>query len=223
MSNLDRFKNAKMEIWLNVASSTNVLEHFVNIDNHIFLRFLGIYSFVKPILPKKYWGLMEEYRKAKQKALLLRHDCRKLLFLPDNSVDHILCSHFLEHVFPVEMDRIIGDFCRVLRNNGTLHVIVPDLLEQARRYLAANAEGNPAAADQFVEDTLLSRESRGSFRYRLLEFHGGLGLQHRWMYDYASMAERLRRAGFSILERNETPSKEFRLNDGSVHVIARKR
>lgn len=47
---------------------------------------------------------------AKQKTVMLKHDCRKKLPVPVISVDHILCSHFLEHVFPEEMELILSVF-----------------------------------------------------------------------------------------------------------------
>ena len=223
MKQLDRFRNAKGEIWLNVASSTYVLEEFVNLDNNLFLRILPFSKVIGKILPKKYQDSLATYREAKQKAILLQHDCRAALFFPDESVDHILCSHFLEHVFPLEMEQILKDFHRVLKANATLHVIVPDLKEQAETYLKRHSEGMAQAADEFVKETLLSVEGRGTLKYRLLELNGGFGLQHRWMYDCASMVARLEKAGFCILEENNTPSRNYRLNDGSVHLVACKK
>lgn len=220
MRDINFYRNSEGKIWLNVASSTQVLENYVNLDNHIFIHFLGIHRVFKNIVPKQYWDLIDKYREARQKALLIRHDCRKPLFFPDASVDHILCSHFLEHVFLVEMENIIRDFFRALKPNGTLHVIVPDIKAQAEQYLTDNGNGKPLSSDEFIRATLLSRESRGSLKYRLLEFGGAFGLQHRWMYDSLSMADKLRDAGFKILEDNETPSKRYRLNDGSVHLVA---
>ncbi len=220
MKNIDSYKNSQGKIWLNVASSVYVLDDFVNLDNNIFLHFLALFKRFKKIVPKKYWEIIEQYSEAKEKALLIRKDCRKPLFFPDNSVDHILCSHFLEHVFLVEMEKIIVDFYRVMKNNATLHIIVPDLRAQAELYLKNNNNGELLSADNFVRDTLLSRDSKGSFKYRLLEYLGAFGLQHRWMYDYNSMKKKLEDVGFGIIEENTTPSRLFRLNDNSVHIIA---
>ncbi|MEW6088397.1 MAG: methyltransferase domain-containing protein [bacterium] len=220
MRNVDYYRNLKGEIWLNIASSTYVLEEFVNLDNTIFLYLLKYFKLIKRIVPRKYSEIIEQYCEAMKKVLLIKHDCRTTLFFPDNSVDHILCSHFLEHVFPIEMERIIRDFYRVMKTGATLHVIVPDLKEQAERYLLKNRDAESRAADDFIRATLLSNESRGSLKYRLLEFFGGFGLQHRLMYDSYSMTKKLRDVGFNILDKNETPSKLYRLNDSSVHVVA---
>ncbi|MEO6291488.1 MAG: methyltransferase domain-containing protein [Burkholderiaceae bacterium] len=43
------------------------------------------------------------------------------------SVDAVYSSHNLEHVFPHEVDAVLGEFRRVLRPNGICVVTVPDL------------------------------------------------------------------------------------------------
>ena len=222
MKNINSYSNSEGKIWLNVASSVYVLEEFVNLDNAIFLLLIDLIPFVGWIFPSKYQSSIQEYREAKQKALLIRHDCRNPLFFPDNSVDHILCSHFLEHIFPDEMEKVLKDFYRVLRKGATIHIIVPDLEKQINEYMKKKALGFPQAADEMIRETILSRDTRGSLKYRFLEFIGSFGLQHRWMYDYQSLSEKITRVGFSIFDENETPSKDYRLNDGSIHVVARK-
>jgi predicted SAM-dependent methyltransferase len=221
--NLDKYKNSEHKIWLNCASSVYVLEEFVNLDNHIFLRMLWAYPVIKPFLPSKYHASVEEYRKAKAKAILLRHDCRKRLWFPNESVDHILCSHFLEHVYPAEAVEILREFHRVLKTGATLHIIVPDIAVQVKQYLDEKQAQHPDAADQFIKRTLLTRETSGTLKYRVLEFQGSFGLQHRWMYDAESMTARLVNTGFEMMAENNTPSRAFRLNDEqSLHLVARR-
>jgi predicted SAM-dependent methyltransferase len=220
--NIEKYQNQEQLIWLNVASSIHVLDNFVNLDNHLFIRFIKYYPALKKIIPRKYHSIFEKYCEAKKKAILIKHDCRKPLPFPSESVDHILCSHFLEHVFPVEMDVIIADFYRVLKIGSTLHVVVPDLNLLVTQYLENKKNNVSNAADKFVTDTLLSREQRGSLKYRFLEFTGGYGLQHYWVHDYSSMASKLEKIGFEVVAENNSPSKNYRLNDGSVHILVRK-
>ena len=218
---LNDLQNRHGKVWLNVASSSYPIEDFANLDNHIFLTMLA-YPFLLPLVPKRNRNLLEKYREATQKAKMHRHDCRKPLPLPEGSVDHILCSHFLEHVFPDETTKILTDFRRVLKKGGTAHIIVPDIAVQIDEYNQARGR-DPQAADKFLKHSLLSKENRGSLRYRIMEFGGGFGLQHRWMYDQASMEARVADVGFELLDVNETPSSEWRKDDGiSVHVVARK-
>jgi len=219
---LDQYKNRNGKIWLNIASSIYVIEDFINLDNHLFIPLVGIYDKVKFLIPTKYEAMFEAFKEAKASAPLIRHDCRKKLFFPDNSIDHILCSHFIEHVYPDEANQILADFFRVLKPGATCHLIVPDLNLQVREYINDFNAGQSDAADKLVRRTLLSRDSRGSFKYRVLEFFGSFGLQHLWMYDSTSLAKRMNEVGFKLLDSNETASKEFRAGDKSVHLVAEK-
>lgn len=224
MYNPDKFRNSKGQVWLNVASSVYVLEDFVNLDNHLFIRFINYHGLAKKILPSKYHGLLGSYHEASKKAKLLKHDCRKPLKFPDASVDHILCSHFLEHVFPEDRTNILNDFMRVLKPGGTLHIILPDLGFQIGKYLERKQQNDPRAADEFITETLLSKESKGSVKYRLMEFSGGFGLQHRWMYDHESMEHIVKNMGFTVTANDErNPSHHFRKGDESIHIVCVKK
>ena len=209
-----------MKLWLNVASSTYVLKDFINLDNHVFLKYRALLPFIKGMLTEKHAKLANEYSSAMQRATLLQHDCRKKLNFGDNTVDHILCSHFLEHVYLDEANTILADFFRVLKPKGTLHIIVPDLNLFVSKYLEMRTTGNDYAGDEFMNNCLLSKPSKGSLRYRLMEFYGGFGLQHRWMYDSASMSRHILNAGFTVDNTLDVPSDAFRKNDDSVHIRA---
>jgi hypothetical protein len=68
---------------------------------------------------------------------------------------------------------------------------------------------------------MLHPEQGESLRLRLLELGGGYGLTHRWMYDRATLTNRLERTGFVVPDDCETPSSSFRGEDPcSVHVVA---
>ena len=210
------------QVCLNVASSTCMLEGFINLDNHVLLPLLTMPRVMRRLLSPGHRTMLENYEKLIHKHVFIRHDCRKPLPFGDCMVDHILCSHFLEHVFPSEADEIISDFRRVLKPGGTVHIILPDILEMAKRYVKSAGDINPLVADEFITETLLSRSDRGSLKFRFLELLGGYGLSHKWMYDKYSMTQRVVRLGLVTIDRNETPSKSFRYNDGSIHIVARK-
>lgn len=209
-------------VYLNVASSTCMLKGFVNLDNHVLLPFLGKPRVLRGLLSPGHRAVLDSYESLIREHEFVRHDCRKPLPFGAETVDHILCSHFLEHIFPSEADAIITDFARVLKPGGTVHIIVPDILAMARKYVQSAGDSNPLAGDEFLKETILSRVDSGSVRFRILELLGSYGLTHKWMYDRYSIAHKVRRLGLVPLDGNDTPSKEFRLNDGSVHVVARK-
>lgn len=219
MSNLNRQCD---QVYLNVASSTCMLEGFINLDNHVLLPMLRMPRVMRVLLSPGHRTMLDNYERLIHKHVFIRHDCRKPLPFGDSTVDHILCSHFLEHVFSNEADEMISDFRRILKPGGTVHIILPDILEMARRYIESACATNPLAADEFVKESLLSRPGRGSLKFRLLELLGGYGLEHKWMYDKYSITQRVARLGLVLMDINETPSKSFRYNDGSVHIVARK-
>jgi len=222
VARINRFRNSQGLIWLNVASSTYALKDFANLDNHVFLWLSRLPPVFTSPFAKKYRDYIAAYREAGRIAPMIKHDCRKPLPLPDNVADHILCSHFLEHVYPDECDAIPRDFYRVLKQGATLHVIVPDIAAQVEEYIRNRKADHPGAADAFVKATMLSTEHRGSIKYRILEGLGAFGLQHRWMYDKQSIKAKIVKAGFDVLDGNETSSRTFREGDDSVHVVARK-
>jgi predicted SAM-dependent methyltransferase len=205
-------------IWVNVASSTFVLEDFVNLDNSIFLYIGPIIKFFKRLIPSKYIQKYQEIIEAQRIAPLIKHDCRKKLPFADCAVDHILCSHFLEHVFPDEADIVLHDFYRVLKSGGTLDLRVPDLKILSICYLQEST-AKADAADTFLKKMILSHEKHTSIRYRLLDLFGWSGYQHRWMYDAASLEAKAKKMGdFEVLSANNTPSRTFRENGDSQEV-----
>lgn len=213
------------KLYVNVASSYLVLEEFLNLDNHPFLRLLSLYPFLKYVLAPGHREMMDKLREAKSRAVLKRHDCRHRLPFRDNSVDHILCSHFLEHVYPDEARAIVQGFYRVLKPGGTLHVIVPDLATIVEDYRAGQYD--VTAVDNFFRESNLSQNVRPSLKFRFLEFIGSFGLYHRWMYDDVSMRHLLTSVGFVVLDNNTTPSAKFRNSDrkerdGSVNLVVQK-
>lgn len=207
------------KLWLNVGSGAYPVEGFINLDSSIFLTLLPVYPLLKPLIKPGHAALFEQYREAKRVSQFVRHDCRKPLPYADNSADHILCSHFLEHVFPTEAEVIMRDFYRTLKPNGTLHIILPSLEELIDRY--CQGVGEDGAADLFMRDVTQVIGAPPTLTYRVLDFLGYQGMQHRWMYDRKSFAVRVRRAGFRLIGINDTPSKSVRVEDGagSIHFV----
>ena len=185
------------------------------------LQLLPAYPILKYFLSDKKRKSFEQYLEVKQKARLLNHDCRKPLPFQDGSVDHILCSHFIEHLYPIEAEKIIRDFYRVLKPRGTLHAIVPDLRTQVNHYV--RKIGSKDAANDFMDSLIITRKIRPSLSVRWREFLGAFGHLHRWMYDETSFKDLVESCGFKILSQNDSPSKDFKIEDkGQVNLLARR-
>ena len=65
---------------------------------------------------------------------VLNLDVRNLPF-PENSVDLILASDIIEHFSHREIDNVLSEWSRVLKENGTLIIRCPSLKLQAKAYL----------------------------------------------------------------------------------------
>jgi predicted SAM-dependent methyltransferase len=201
-------------LWLNVASSHLVLDGFVNLDRSVYLT-------LAPALPVLRHLLGPGHVQAVRRAAALRrrpdfrtHDCRRPLPYAAGTVDHVLCSHFLEHLPVPAMTDALADYLRVLRPGGTLHVILPDLRYAVDHYVAGRFD-----ADEMVAWQLMRRPHGLRRRAQVLDAVFGLGLEHQWMYDAASARRRLVEAGFEITDR-ATPSSDFRRDDPeSLHLV----
>ncbi len=206
---------------LNVASGYCVLENFTNLDNRLFLKlskspFLNI---LFPFLSKEKKEIIGKFREVSKKAKLIRQDCRKKLKYEDAKVDHILCSHFLEHLYHYEVIKLLREVYRILRPGGTLHIILSDFECLVNQYTKS---GNANVADLLVQEVLAYSKKGMSFSNRLLDMTGNYGLHHLWMYDRKSMSKKLVENGFKIEENIFTPSDSFRKEDESLHIFATK-
>jgi predicted SAM-dependent methyltransferase len=200
-----------------------VVEDFASLDNSPFLVLSWLPRGLTSWLGSTYAQSVEQYVNARERGLFVFHDSWRRLALPDASVDHILCSHFLEHIYPDEATAVLRDFWRVLRPNGTLHIVLPSLDSMIDEYL--DRRGDCDASDILVRSTTLSQDRRPTRKLRLLEALGYEGLKHRWMYDGPAMANRLVATGFDLQNSNETPSAAVRSDDltGNLHLVGRKR
>jgi hypothetical protein len=87
----------------------------------------------------------------------------------------------------------------MLAPGSVFRLVVPDLRERARRYVAAP---EPDAAADFMRATMLGRETRGrGVRGALRDWLGHSA--HLWMWDEASLAAELAAAGFVGIRRCE--------------------
>ena len=107
-------------LYLNVGCGSNFHSAWVNID---------IYSAIPEVIS---------------------HDIRQGLPFHDNNFDACYSSHVIEHLTPAEAEKLLAECFRVLKPNGVIRVVVPDLESIVRIYLqaleqveAGNREGNP--------------------------------------------------------------------------------
>ena len=135
------------------------------------------------------------------------HDLRKGIPARTASVDAVYHSHMLEHVDRDAVDGFFSEVQRVLKPGGIHRIVVPDLENHVREYLA-DLEAEGANHDQFVAPILEQAVRREAFgtslqapvRRRLENLLLGdarkRGETHQWMWDRLNLRQALEQAGF---------------------------
>ena len=126
---------------------------------------------------------------------VVRLNLNRPLPFPDGAFKVIYSSHLLEHLYHDQARMLLQECHRVLAPGGICRVVVPDLRAIVDHYLRLKEQGNPGAADRFMEMLMVHERSPkpgflGWF-YRLTGFH-----THKWMYDAESLSTLMVLAGF---------------------------
>lgn len=111
------------------------------------------------------------------------HNVEKLDYL-NNIVDNIYSSHLLSYFDREEVLPVLKEWHRVLKPNGNLYLSVPDFR---------------AMAELYVKDNVPLHKFLGPL-YGKMEMNGK-PIFHKTVWDYASLGEYLRIAGFKRIEK----------------------
>lgn len=120
----------------------------------------------------------------------------KGLPIKENSCDGVYCSHTLEHLSLMDFRIALKNTYKILKKGGVFRCVVPDLEYSAREYIKSLDNGNSLASIKFMgESTLLGTLERPKGLKGFLSLFFG-NSRHLWMWDYKSLAEELKNAGF---------------------------
>ncbi len=139
------------------------------------------------------------------------HDVRKNLPFPNNSVEAVYCSHFLEHLSKKDAFSFINECCRALIPGGIIRIIVPDLGLYIEQYMKrVNAKDKEALikelpSERFLENLgILNKESADENifirLYKKIIYDKN---SHKWMYDEYSLSALILEHGFSNIQRKK--------------------
>lgn len=115
----------------------------------------------------------------------LKHDLRNPLPFSDNSIDEIYASHIIEHFTRKEWQIIKKDWFRVLKPEGKIEIICPDL-EECMKYFLENKD-------------------KKRWEWWILTIYGGQeeygeGQEHKNGFTLDKLISDLEEEGFKILE-----------------------
>jgi predicted SAM-dependent methyltransferase len=166
---------------------------WVNIDNSLTVRLAHLPLATRLPGRKEY---VETVRSEK-----VRYGTAFKTGLPDKSVEVLYTSHMLEHLDRREAKIFLREARRVLRSDGVLRIVVPDLRKLIDGYVA---KGD---ADALMESLYIDLDKPVSTVQKMRHtFLTGFRLHH-WMYDAESLQALLRKEGFvdlAVLEPGET-------------------
>ncbi len=107
---------------------------------------------------------------------------------PSDTVDYIVCHHFLEHLTYEQGQRLIDDCFRVLKKGGVMTLVTPDFNFLVKQYLNSRPSLRPNAE-------------------LMLFCEGPDGDKHRSAYDQVTLKQLAWGAGFEVDE--VTPVSEY--------------
>jgi len=145
-------------------------------------------------------------------------DATKPFPLDNNSVNYIFHEHLIEHISLSDAMIFLKESFRVLRLGGVIRIAAPDLEAYCKEYLAQSSTAR----------LLLDRNRRIGYDYgpTLAAIINKIFYadQHGYIYDFKTLEEMLRQAGFSSVARCKTREslnpelRELEQHDvGSVH------
>jgi len=132
------------------------------------------------------------------------HDLRRPLPFREDTLSAVYASHILEHLYLVDARRLLTECRRVLKPNGVIRIIVPDLRFMVTEYLAKKNDSGRALSEKiraadYLNERLAFRKPAppgGNLLLRFYETWKDLH-SHYWMYDSDSLACYVEQAGFA--------------------------
>jgi predicted SAM-dependent methyltransferase len=124
----------------------------------------------------------------------------------------VYCSHVLEHLALEDCRKALRQSHRILANDGTFVLVVPDMGGLVQGYNEAVAKGDAEACIRLIRYTLMGHERRVRGLKGFVQSYFG-NAHHLWMWDEAAMRHELLQAGFTQVRRiqfGETTDPMFR-------------
>ncbi len=182
---LARFPKGRLPIGeglvkINLGSGLHVAPGWINVDASLNAFLAG-----KPDrllrLSYRLTGSRNYYSEAEYVSRLrgnrfIHHDLRRGVPIGNSSADFCYCSHFLEHLYLDQAVPLLREVLRVLKPDGVFRIAVPDLDHAVGLYRAGDRK-------RFLQYFFLPSAEPDLSR-------------HRYMYDYETLADTLKQAGF---------------------------
>ena len=207
-----RIPEGMNSVRLNLGCGLAVVQGWINVDGSLNALIAGLprrlHRLAYHMTGASRYYTKDEYCRLLGEHVFVHHDLAFGIPFDKSTVDFVYSSHFLEHLYRADAQRILHESFRVLKLGGTIRISVPDL-EYAVSLYHAGKRHEMLGNYFFVEDD---------------DSHYA---RHKYMYDFALLSEALSSAGFRDIRRCEyqqgvTPDLEMLDNrpDESLFVEA---
>lgn len=185
---------------LNLGSGINGLADWINIDNSYNARLVK-WPKLRYLLYKMGFITKDLYEVPWERSNIMIHDVRKKLPFDDGSFDYIYSSHLIEHLEKKEAEDLLRDCLRILKKNGIIRVVTPDLHVFATNYLKEYNQKKlkKQASENFLLGIGLLSDPKSQDPWYVKY----LRADHQWLYDEKSLKELLEFVGFTKIERRK--------------------
>jgi SAM-dependent methyltransferase len=133
----------------------------------------------------------------------LRTDLRSGLPLPDGCAQYVYTCHMLEHLaYPDEVLLLLREVRRVLRPDGVVRIVVPNVEPCLRAYIEDDREFFAERARYWPWVDASSTKLTQFLAYFGANPDAFDPVGHRYGYDFDTLADMLIRAGFGLVNRS---------------------
>ena len=204
-----------MGLKINFGCGKTPIRGWVNLDNS-FSLFLS--KFPKLVIFLEIFQLLNKPQKEAiyfYKSSNIRFaNAEKKLSFKSNTADIIYSSHMLEHLSKIKAVEFIKECFRVLKKDGILRIVVPDLKKNINEYLVDQD------ADQFLKNSMILSPPLLTLKDKLFILFFGYR-HHQYMYDSKSIIKLISSVGFrKVCE--QPPGRSLILLDDEINFYERK-
>jgi len=193
------------EIGINLGCEIRTLPSFVGIDGSFLLYFMKNKLFpklVKRFLYEKTSSAkiysFDDFVKKISQIRIIHHDFRYGIPFRNESVGYIFSSNFLEHLTEPMSMKLLMDCFRVLKKNGKILFIVPDLDEEVR------------TIEKDITSYKKNRKIEPLQKYLTPCFAPeGEFATHKVIYNFEALKRTLEMAGFNKIKRMKPFEGDF--------------
>ena len=180
-----------------------------------------------PVWKKNGWVTLDhKLSRVDQKAIVGDADN---IPLENSTCETVFCSHVIEHIPNYKFEKVLLEFNRVLKKDGIVRILSPDLFLLAKAYVEKdetfykklleedeNLRTDLGHGGTFMNCIVSPGQDTVVFNNSLSEFIGGLG--HIYLYDFEMLKILLERYGFSDVKQKKMGESEFLDYEEPLHV-----